>query len=153
MIQLYARQILVIAVLLAIVGVYYYWKHTISEQGYSTCMAEVNKRDDYTMKQSERIRAEAKQQYDEERIKNETNYNNAISVYADYADRMRNTAKTNRASSNKARVPAQACDTIGIGGTSEEALSAIEEIKEFNLSVKACELIIEQFVIPNMEVR
>lgn len=153
MIQLYARQILGVAVLLAIIGGYYYWKHTVSEQGYSACIVEVNKRDDYTMKQSERIRSEAKQQYEEERIRNETNYNNAIRVYADYANRMRNTAETNRASSNKARAPAKACDTSGVGGTSEEALSAIEEIKEFNLSVKACELIIEQFVIPNMEVR
>ena len=142
MIQLYARQIFGIAVLLAIIGGYYYWKHEVSEQGHAACMADVKRRDDYTMEQSIRIKQEAKQEYEEERIKNETNYNNAIRTYADYANRMRVTAEANRTSGSKVRVPTEASCPESYFGSSEETLS-----------IKAVELIIEKICLPNMEIK
>lgn len=144
------RLLIALVAVLAVIGGYFYWKHTVSEQGYNACMVEVTKRDDYTMKQSERIREEAKQQYNEEKIKNETAYNNAIRTYADYAIRMRDTAKASATNSNKIGMSTKTCDTGGADRTSEEI---IQGIKEFNLSVKACELIVEQFVVPNFDVK
>lgn len=147
----YAMQLMgVLVVVLAIIGGYYYWKHEQVQAGYDQCLAEVTKRDDYTMKQSERIRLEAQEQITQERLKHEDAYNNAIRTYADYADRMRVQPKAAGTGSNKVRVPTKASCPEGVDRSSAEIIS---ELKEFNKSVKACELLIEEFIIPNMEVR
>lgn len=142
----YATQLLSgLTLILTIAGGYYYWKNGIAEEGYSACMVEVKKRDDYTMKQSERIRAEAKQEYDIEKERIENAYTDAINVWSGYADGLRNKAKaaSQRASSDKARLrETQASCPESYFGSSEETLS-----------IKAVELIIEKICLPHMEVR
>lgn len=141
----YAMQLLSSAVLvLAIIGGYYYWKNTISEEGYSACMVEVEKRDEYTNRQSEKIRQEAKEQYDIEKEKIENAYTDAINVWAGYADGLRSSTKTTpRASSNSCRVQR----------TKASCPESDTRSSEETLSIKAVELIIEKICLPHMDIR
>ncbi len=128
----YAMQLLgILVITLSIAGGYYYWKHQVVS-------AALDERNRGIELQTVAIQASenAKISIITQHYKDQ--YEAAIASYADYVKRLRNV----KTSSNKNRMPAEANCPARVDRSSEEALS-----------IKAVELLIEQFIIPNMEVK
>lgn len=143
MIPLWAIKASMIALLFALIaGGYFWWKNQVASAALDSCNAEWAERDDATHLQSILIQTEADTRVKIETERIENAYKDAISVYADYAERLRVTPKAATASRIKNRVPTETSCTKDSTRSSEETLS-----------IKAVELIIEKICLPHMEVK
>lgn len=145
----YSMQLMTILILiLTVFGGYFYWKHGIIDKAVSKCNDAWHQRDIDTERQSIAIQSSENakiaiiKQYQKEvyekAIENYSSY--IISLNADI-DRMRDT-KTASASSGKNRMPTK-------NSCPEATYRSSEEI----ISIKSCEILIEDFLIPNSEIK
>lgn len=150
----YAGNALMVAIAAALIfGVYLHWKSEIYGQGVHDERAKWEKRDAETQRQSAEL-LKLKQHEITTRL-NEQNQRSmgAIETYANYSnDLYRELANAKRVpvnattpSGHRDTMPGTCPDTCALAGTSEEAI-------QHKLSVKAAELLIEQYLVPNAEV-
>lgn len=134
-------------------GGYLYWEHKQEKEGRLEERAKWEKRDRDTKKQSEdllkrkNIEIELTKQYQQQQ------YDGALEKYADYINHLndinnRLRVKSTSASSNRNAMPTKTNDTERTCGSGETTLS-VEQMK----SIKAAELLIEEFLIPNSIVK
>lgn len=152
----YGSKLLIAALALAVVtATYFSWKHDIQKAEHDRVVAQFEKRDaendrksaDLLLRKHKEIARVKQEQHDK--------YMGAIGAYAEYGKnldsqlaatvnkRLRNTTATANCSGNA--VQGRPDNSTGIGGPSEEDVQAIEMLK----SIKACEILIEDFLIPN----
>ncbi len=122
----------ILLITISIIGGYYYWEHQVVSAALDDRNREIELQS-VAIQSAENAKIEIIRQHDKE------TYEGAINAYADYATRLRNSAK---ASSGQNRMPTKANCPERADRSSEEALS-----------IKAVELLIEQFLIPNSEVK
>lgn len=130
-------------------GGYLYWEHKQEKEGRLEERAKWKERDAETERQSEQLmllkihEVNLKKQFDQKK------FNGALEKYADYINHLNDTNNRLRINSTKAggnrnAVPRTSEDTQRTCGSGETALS-VEQLK----SIKAAELLIEEFLIPN----
>ena len=134
-------------------GWYLFWEHKQEKEGRMEERVKWKERDAETERQSEQLmllkihEVNLKKQFDQEK------FTGAIEKYADYINHLDDTnnrlrVKSAAAGSNRNPVPSTTNDTEGTCGSGEATLS-IEQLK----SIKAAELLIEDFLIPNSIVK
>lgn len=150
-IKKYAGNALMVAIAAAVVfGMYLHWKSEIYDQGVHDERAQWEKRDAETQRQSAEL-LKLKQHEITTRL-NEQNQRSmgAIESYANYSNRLyrelanakRMPVNTAASSGNRDTLPGTSQDTCAPAGTSEEDVQR-------KLSIKAVELLIEQYLVPN----
>lgn len=150
-IKKYAGNALMVAIAAVVVfGIYLHWKGQIYDQGVNDERAKWEKRDAETQRQSAEL-LKLKQHEITTRL-NEQNQRSmgAIESYANYSNRLyRELANSKRvsvnasaSSGNRDTLPGTSQDTCPPAGTSEEDVQR-------KLSIKAAELLIEQYLVPN----
>lgn len=153
-IKKYAGNALIVALAAAVVfGMYLHWKSEIYDQGVHDERSKWEKRDADTQRQSAEL-LKLKQHEVTTKL-NEQNQRSmgAIETYANYSNRLyRELANAKRmpnntaaSSGNRDTMPGTCPDTGTPAGTSEEDIQR-------KLSIKAVELLIEQYLVPNAEV-
>lgn len=149
----YAMQLLGGLLAIAILtGGYYYWKHSVASEAHKECNVAWEERDRKDIMKAVEIQASEnakidiiKQFYEDRNNESKSKLNDYIeTITADNAAanaavaRLRN-YKATRAVSCENRMPTQANDTGGIGGTGNENIQTA-------VSLKAVEIIIEDYV-------
>lgn len=153
-IKKYAGNALMVALAAAVVfGMYLHWKSEIYDQGVNNERAKWEKRDAETQRESAEL---LKLKQHENQVKSDLQNQRsmgAIETYANYSNRLyRELANAKRvpnntatSSGNRDALPGTCPDTGTPAGTSEEDIQR-------KLSIKAVELLIEQYLVPNAEV-
>lgn len=153
-IKKYAGNALMAALAAAVVfGMFLHWKSEIYDQGVHDERAKWEKRDAETQIQSAALLTKIRNENDQKEEAQNQRSMGAIESYANYsnrlyrelanAKRMPNNATTS--SGNRDTMPGTCPDTGAPAGTSEEDIQR-------KLSIKAVELLIEQYLVPNSEV-
>jgi len=153
-IKKYAGNALMVSIAAAVVfGIYLHWKGQIYDQGVNDERVKWEKRDAETQRQSAEL---LKLKQHENKVKeDEQNKRSmgAIETYANYSNRLyRELANVKRmpnkpaaSSGNRDTMSGTCPDTGAPAGTSEEDVQR-------KLSIKAVELLIEQYLVPNAEI-
>lgn len=101
---------------LFVAGLYFYWHHKVYDNGYQDAVAEYEKRDADTAKQSEELLEKAKQEVDQASKQTQERLTNAAKIYAKHYDDLRNTPVIERVF---IRTKAASCDGNAMPGTSK----------------------------------
>lgn len=154
LVKKYAGNALMVAIAAAVVfGMYLHWKSEIYDQGVHDERVKWEKRDAETQRESAELlklkqhendlKEEAQNQRSMGAIETYANYSSTLYKQLADAKRMPNNATTS--SGNRDAMPGTCPDTSALAGTSEEDIQR-------KLSIKAVELLIEQYLVPNAEV-
>lgn len=156
----YGSKLLIAALALAVItATYFSWKHDIQKAEHDRVVAEFEKRDaendrkaaDLLLRKHKEIARIKQEQHDK--------YIGAIGAYAEYGKnldsqlaatvnkRLRNTTATANCGGNA--VQGGPDNPSRVGGASAEDVREIEMLK----SIKACEILIEDFLIPNSVIK
>lgn len=147
------KAVLITVSVVAITGFLAYGYHKIDQGGYDRAVSEYQKRDAETARQGAEL---LKLKQHEINIKDEAQEKRsmgAIETYANYssnlykqlADAKRVQHKSIASSGHRDTMPGTCEDTREPAGSSEEDVQT-------KLSIKACELLIEEYLVPNAEV-
>lgn len=150
----YAGNALMVAIAAVLIfGMYLHWKSEIYGQGVHDERAKWEKRDAETQRQSAEL---LKLKQHENKIKSDLQNQRsmgAIETYANYSNQLY------RELANVKRMPVNATTSSGsvntMSGTGQDTCppaGTSEEDVQHKLSVKAVELLIEQYLVPNSEV-
>jgi len=152
----YGSKLLIAALTLAVVtATYFSWKHDIQKAEHDRVVAEFEKRDAENDRKSADLMLRKHKEIARIKQENHDRYIGAIGAYAEYGKnldsqlaatvnkRLRNPTAAANCSGNA--VPGETGNTSRAGRPSEEDVQAIEMLK----SIKACEILIEDFLIPN----
>lgn len=134
-------------------GGYLYWEHKQEKEGRLEERAKWEERDRETKRQSENLLKRKNIEIELTKQHQQQQYHGALEEYANYINHLndinnRLRVKSTSAGSNGNAMPTEAGDTTGTCGSGTETLS-IERLK----SIKAAELLIEEFLIPNSIVK
>lgn len=130
-------------------GGYLYWEHKQEKEGRLEERLKWEKRDMDTKKQSEDLLKRKSIEIELTKQHQQQQFNGALEKYADYINHLDDTnnrlrIKSTSAGSGRNAMPTKTNDTERTCGSGETALS-VEQLK----SIKAAELLIEEFLIPN----
>lgn len=130
-------------------GGYLFWEHKQEKEGRLEERAKWEERDRDTKRQSENLLKRKNIEIELTKQHQQKQYEGALEKYADYISHLTDTnnrlrVKSTTTGSNRNAMPSTSKDTEGTCGSGEEALS-IEQLK----SIKAAQLLIEEFLIPN----
>lgn len=150
-IKKYAGNALMVAIAAAVVfGIYLHWKGQIYDQGVNDERSKWEKRDADTQRQSaellklreheNRLLSDIQNKRSMGAIESYANYSNTL--YKQLANAKRMPVNATTPSGNRDTLPGTSQDTCTPTGTSEEDVQR-------KLSIKAAELLIEQYLVPN----
>lgn len=156
----YGSKLLIAALALAVItATYFSWKHDIQKAEHDKVVAEFEKRDAENDRKYSALLLKKRREIARIKRRNHDKYIGAIGAYAEYgknldsqlaatvSKRLRN--PTNTANCGGNAVPGEAGNSSRAGRPSEEDVQAIEMLK----SIKACEILIEDFLIPNSVIK
>lgn len=150
-IKKYAGNALMVAIAAAVVfGIYLHWKGQIYDQGVNDERAKWEKRDAETQRQSaellklkqheNQVKSDLQNQRSMGAIESYANYSNRL--YRELANAKRMSVNATTSSGDRGTMSGTSQDTCTPTGTSEEDVQR-------KLSIKAAELLIEQYLVPN----
>lgn len=136
-----------------LVGGYYYWEHKQEKEGRLEERAKWEERDADTKRQAENLLKRKNIEIELTKQHQHQQFTGALEKYADYINHLNDTnnrlrIKSASAGSGRNSMPSTTKDTEGTCGSGEATLS-VEQMK----SIKAAELLIEEFLIPNSIVK
>ena len=158
----YGSKLLIAALALAVItATYFSWKHDIQKSEHDRVVAEFEKRDAENDRKSADLLLRKHKEIARIKQENHDKYIGAIGAYAEYGKnldsqlaatvnkRVRNPTATANCGGNA--VSGETGNTSGAGRPSEEDVQEIEI--EMLKSIKACEILIEDFLIPNSVIK
>lgn len=156
----YGSKLLIAALALAVItATYFSWKHDIQKAEHDKVVAEFEKRDAENDRKYSALLLKKRKEIARIKRRNYNRYIGAIGAYAEYGKnldsqlaatvnkRVRNPTATANCSGNA--VSGETGNTSRAGRPSEEDVREIEMLK----SIKACEILIENFLIPNSVIK
>lgn len=145
MLAKYGLQIIAV---LFVIGGYYYWKHEVVQEERD----HWKQRDAITSAKAQTYLDLKNHEIEVVKAKNEETYNETVKSFEHYITDLnarRVQQRTEKPNTRRNSVQTRCSDTSGIGGTGSPVLLQ----SEVALGAKACELLIERFLIPNSVIK